>query len=833
MGQGFMFTESEVETTPAQNINLNCHACGLFKNCSTPYMEPAGIGRKKILIIGEFPTRHDDRRGLPLCGEEGDLLSQTLEKFGVVIDRDCWRVNAVRCVPHGDKPDNNNVLNCRKKLYKTIEELKPEKIITLGFYGFSGLLGHILSGVSGIASYVGWSIPDQKLKTMVFPTYAPSYVLENRDNSSYRVWFKRHIQNAVGSSVFVPRDNDRVVKVLHNDFDVIQVLDKIMKDNIPTVFDYESTGLKPYNVGHRVLYASVCNGGHSYSFEVTNSVLWTFKEFLTSEVPKIAHNLKYETKWSRKILGVEVQNWYWDTMLGAHILDNRKGITSLKFQTYVNNGIQGYEDKISQYIKASAEDVKKYGSNAFNRMDKAPKADALQYGGEDSLYTYDLYEIQKPLIEERYTQAFDFFMESVLNLSEIEDNGIHADREYYENQKIVLGKKYEEAKSIVLDHPKVPKDFNPGSGPQIAHILYDVMGEKCHKDTKKGGRSTDAEALEAVGTEWTSALLTYKKLDKLVGTYLDGFLREISEDGLLHCNFNLNTVSTYRSSSSDPNFQNIPKRDEESQIATRKGLRAAPGHFLAELDFKGVEVSIACCYNKDQNMIRYVEDPSTDMHRDMGARLFLKPADQITKEERFAAKNGMVFAQFYGSYYKKCGPGVWELIGQNTKDWLRTCGILNVDDFTQHVRTVEDWMWQEMFPDYARWKENNWNQFQKNGYIDYYTGFRVQGPMSMNQANNYPIQGTAFHVLLKTLNFVNSRFHRFETKSFAMGQIHDSMILSVHPQEEQLLMDIVQAALEHIRNEWQWIIVPLTIEYEKAPVDGNWTELKEAGAIAA
>jgi DNA polymerase I-like protein with 3'-5' exonuclease and polymerase domains len=321
---------------------------------------------------------------------------------------------------------------------------------------------------------------------------------------------------------------------------------------------------------------------------------------------------------------------------------------------------------------------------------------------------------------------------------------------------------------------------------------------------------------------------------------LDGFLKEISEDNRLHCFFNLNTVSSYRSSSSYINFQNIPKRDEDAQRITRSGLFPFPGHRFEDFDFKSIEVGISVCYHKDRNMLAYVTDESSDMHKDQAKEIFIRDESEyknpkmkkLYKLERYLAKNGFVFAQFYGDYFVNCAISIWERMDEESRKHLREFGIRNLEDFTEHMESVEAKFWNKRFPDYAQWKEDNWNWYKKKGYVEYYTGFRAGGIMRKNQVNNLAIQGTAFHVNLETIDYTMRRIKRWSTKP--VGQIHDSIVFSNDPGYSEDLDMVMSKALGHVADKWgSWLIVPLQVEKEVGEVDQPWIGLENVKKIYA
>ena len=166
------------------------------------------------------------------------------------------------------------------------------------------------------------------------------------------------------------------------------------------------------------------------------------------------------------------------------------------------------------------------------------------------------------------------------------------------------------------------------------------------------------------------------KREKVESTYFGQIVRETHEN-VLHTVYNLHTTRTGRSSSTSPNWQNLPKRDEMAKNYVRRGICAPPGQHLFEADYGSLEVRIAACYTKDPKLINYILDPSTDMHRDSALEIFnlkRKEFDSLDKKFgkmiRFHAKNGFVFANFYGSSPKSCAKTLWKIAPdlQVTKD---------------------------------------------------------------------------------------------------------------------------------------------------------------------
>lgn len=177
---------------------------------------------------------------------------------------------------------------------------------------------------------------------------------------------------------------------------------------------------------------------------------------------------------------------------------------------------------------------------------------------------------------------------------------------------------------------------------QIAKVLFGEMKYKGVEVERKGGKAGEASkryiadeaAFANIDIPFVHDYRQLEKLRKVRSTYLYGVRREVV-DGYIHPNFNLHTTNTFRSSSDHPNFQNWPIRVGEIAKIVRSCFIARPGHVITEIDFKGIEVCGAACYNKDPTLISYIKDSTKDMHRDMAAECFkVKPGD-VSKMARY------------------------------------------------------------------------------------------------------------------------------------------------------------------------------------------------------
>ena len=824
---------------PAKKVTKNqvlfC-PCGLEKDCKDPMKSVKGKGKKGILIVD---------RACQLSGSSGPYLERILKEINIDLYEDCWVTSAVNCrTPEDRSPTGMEISACRSKLFQIIEQYSPEHVLVLGISGIKSIVEdrwHDNEGIGSINRWRGLHIPDQKVKAWIHPVFHPQFVQrsEKRDPQN-KLWFRKDLK-AFSEFIEQPAEwpsisaeNNR--EILYDEKQILQTINGIIRKNAPTAFDYETTGLKPHVQGHKIYSCSLCSGGLSYSFLINKETSEHLKKFIKSPVPKIAQNIKFEEKWTRAILGLQVNNWLWDTMICSHFLDNRGHISGLKFQTYVRFGVADYSSNISTFLASDT-------PLGFNSIHKAPVEELLNYGADDSFYEYHLWKAQLNDIQYRDDTGFQFFMEGLHTLMDDEENGVVVDVRYIKKQREFLIKRVQAIKKRILQSPegivwqqRFP-NINLDSNQQLASILYNEMGLTCTKKTKKGNASVDEEALEGIALEvpLVHDIIEARKLSKIEGTYLAGWEKQTGPDRIMRPTHNLHIATTYRSSVNDPNLQNVPIRDREAQRATRRGIKPRAHHHFGELDFGGIEVRIGACYHKDPMMLKYINDPTTDMHRDMSVECYLLDIEEVSKDARQGAKNQFVFPAFYGSYWANTGPGLYK--------WAKTCktatgvdlithlkkkGLKNEEQFVNHIKKVERNFWGERFKVYAKWKDQWWADYLKKGYFDTLTGFRCSGPMRKNEAVNYPIQGSAFHCLLKAKTLTKAHIEKEKMNTLQLGQIHDSGLFSIPPEEvEKFALEVPKIWCEDVRKIWDWIIVPLEVDFELAPMDAPWYEKKK------
>ena len=384
--KGFFKTSSSKAPFPTIP---RCGSCGLRRKCKTPKMTVVGRGRKSILVVGTHPTKEADSRGGPFTGSHGERVRDDFKAAGLDLEKDCWKTYAVNCCVRSGEIPKQSVASCRPLLLKAIAEYKPKVIVLMGSEAIESVFGYIRSEEKSIQKWAGWTIPYHDWNAWICPIKDVAHV-EEEDSKAIDLEWGRHIRaiaGKVGEALPpIPKAN---IEIEFNNDRAVGILTEFYENPAPIAFDYETNMLKPDSPEAAIVTCSVCWAGRrTIAFNWTEETKWAmWKLLLSHDHPKIASNMKFEERWTRAIMDISVQEWQWDTMLAAHVLDNRSGITSVKFQAFVLLGQESYDDEISSYLKSD-------NSNTPNRIYECDREKLLEYNGLDSFLEYRVSQIQ-------------------------------------------------------------------------------------------------------------------------------------------------------------------------------------------------------------------------------------------------------------------------------------------------------------------------------------------------------------------------------------------------------------------------------------------------------
>lgn len=857
-----------------------CGKCKLNINSQNPKQTYYGKGKKKVLIITEKPSDADDFKSMPLSGESGAEFKLLLKMNSLSLENDFVVIHAVGCKTKKNKvPSKKQIDSCSPRIKEIIEKLNPNHIWLLGDTAIDSYLRTYYPKRFKNTTADLWSnrqIPCRVNNAWLHPMYAVDFPAKNK-NEFAKITFKKQLEKAI-SQIDEPKpikqDWYKDVSVCLYKDEIVDHLENIYHNAKYMTFDYETTGLKPYNKGHKILTIS-CSGLDRFYLPVTDSVGFPFqykthfnkkekndiykiwKAILASnKIGKVAHHLKFENLWTKQILKFNIKKWHFCTMMGSYVFDERKKAQGLKFVSFCRWGVPNYDASIKKFIEADT-------SNSFNQLEKVNISDLCLYNAIDDKLTSRLFvQLKKDLKkDEELKKTYLFLHKGSITLSEIEMNGMPVDTDHFNTTKAKVEKKIKklqkalsESKEAELFEKQEGRPLDYSSPKDLRILFFDVLGLESAKKTVKGFDCVDHDALTSIKHKFADKLLELRKYDKINSTYMDQLIREINEDKRIHPFFHLHTTRTARSSSANPNSQNLPSRDEEGKLFVKKGFKVPDDCYFAEIDFGSQEVRIAACFTKDPVLISYINDPTTDMHKDECKNLYLLDDSlyenpkytKILKRLRFFTKNGFIFPQFYGSYWRSCARSLWYDIeglefepGYSVYDYLADKGINCLTNttsfkdkpkkgcFEYHIMECESNFWRKYFV-FRKWQETSKEFYINNGYVYSMFGSRRRGYLNQNKILNTGIQGTGFQCLLWSLAELNKYMKKEKFKSKIIGQIHDSILIQLQKDEAVTILKQCQFIMEEkIRQYHKWLIVPLAAEIECSQLGGTWYDKKE------
>ncbi len=409
-----------------------------------------------------------------------------------------------------------------------------------------------------------------------------------------------------------------------------------------------------------------------------------------------------------------------------------------------------------------------------------------------------LHEIEPILIREHLMDLY-LRIERPLTavLARMEHAGICVDRDQLvrQGEELATAIAAVEAEIRAIAGP----EFNPNSPRQLGEIMFEKLGysTKGIRKTKTGQYSTDSEVLEKLALEYPlpRLILHYRSLAKLKGTYVDALQTLIEPDGRIHTRFNQLVAATGRLSSSDPNLQNIPIRDEEGR-KIRRAFTAAPGMRLMSFDYSQVELRLLA-HIADDAILQESFAQNEDVHRRTAAEVFGVEPEQVDDAMRRKAK-----AVNFGIAYGQTAYGLSAAlnIGQEEAQ-----GIIN--RYFERYQGVKKYL--QLMPELAR----------KQGYVTTLFGRRRMLPDIHNKnhqirqfaertAINTPIQGSAADLIKVAMLRIDEIFSEKGWQSRMLLQVHDELLFEVAADEADAVRETVRDRMEHVMS----LKVPLVVD---------------------
>ncbi len=567
-------------------------------------------------------------------------------------------------------------------------------------------------------------------------------------------------------------------------------------------FDTETTGIDPLTSELVGMSFSLDENMAFYlpipeNFEEAKRLVEQFKPMLESDrILKIGQNIKYDIIVLKKY-GIDVKGKMFDTMI-AHYLLNPELRHNMDYmaETYLD-----YQTiHIDELIGAK-------GKNQLS-MRQVPLNLISDYACEDADVTLKLKNIfEKKIEENNLSQLFyDIEMPLVKVLADMEAVGVRLDIDALKQSSQELTTLLIGLESEIYEMSGT--QFNINSAKQVGEVLFDRMKivDKAPK-TKTGQYSTSEDVLESMRSKHPiiGKLLEYRGLKKLLSTYIDALPSLVNpQTGKIHTTFNQTVTSTGRLSSTNPNLQNIPIRDEEGR-EIRKAFIPDENCVFLSADYSQIELRIMAHLSEDKNMSEAFI-AGEDIHASTASKIYKIPLEEVTKDMRRKAKTAN-----FGIIY---GISVFGLAER-----------LNIP--RGEAKELIDGYF-ETYPDVKKYMDNSIEKARQNGYVE--TIFHrkrflpdinsrnavVRGYAERN-AINAPIQGSAADIIKVAMVNIHNRFLHENIQSKMILQVHDELNFNVFTEEIDNVKKIV---IEEMENAIQ-LHVPLLAD---CGVGKNWLE---------
>ena len=514
------------------------------------------------------------------------------------------------------------------------------------------------------------------------------------------------------------------------------------------------------------------------------------------EILKIGQNIKYDYMVLRNY-GVDLQGRMFDTMLAHYVI-----------QPELQHNMDYMAETLLNYQTVHIEElIGPKGKNQKNMRDLSPQ-EVYEYAAEDADITLRLKNVLEPRLKEVGAERlfWDIEMPLVKVLADLELNGVRLDTQ----QLKLTQQTFTERMNAYERHAyeEAGETFNIASPKQVGDILFGKMQllEK-PKRTKTGQYVTSEEVLQQLRGKApiVDDILNYRGMKKLLGTYVEALPKLINKrTGHIHTSFNQAITATGRLSSSDPNLQNIPVRDDDGK-EIRKCFIPDEGCRWFSADYSQIELRIMAHLSADENMTEAFRE-AFDIHRATAAKIWKESMDQVSDSQRKKAKQAN-----FGIIYGITAFGLSQRMDIPTGEARKL-----IDDYF------------ETFPKVHQYMEDAKRMAREKGYAETLYGRRrylpdinshngtVRGFAERN-AINAPIQGTEADIIKLAMIRIWKRFKDEGIRSKMTLQVHDELNFSVYPNEAEKVERIV---LEEMQGAAK-LNVPLTAD---AGWGDNWLE---------
>jgi DNA polymerase-1 len=452
--------------------------------------------------------------------------------------------------------------------------------------------------------------------------------------------------------------------------------------------------------------------------------------------------------------------------------------------------------------------IGKKGKGQGNMRDLKPE-EVSDYACEDADITFQLKKLFEPEVNKEHLKELFYNMEMPLVevLKDMEQEGIAIDVQGLKDYSKQLEHSLHQLEKDIKEAAGM--DFNVDSPRQLGEVLFDHLKiDPKAKKTKTGQYATSEDILikHEKSHPIIAMILEYRQMRKLKSTYVDPLPTMTDRiDGRIHTNFMQTVTATGRLSSNNPNLQNIPIKTEKGREIRKAFIARDKDFVLLSADYSQIELRIVAALSQDKHMIEAFHS-KFDIHTATASKVFHVPMDEVTREQRGAAK-----AVNFGILYGQSAFGLAQSLNIS-----RTEAKSIIDSYFEQFSALKSYMEQVMHD--AREKGYVETIMKRRRYLpDINSANAVVRGFAERNAINAPIQGSAADIIKMAMIKVHHTMKGHHLKSKMILQVHDELVFDVHPTEVDVMKALVKECMEHAIE----INVPIEVQVE---VGANWLD---------
>lgn len=509
-------------------------------------------------------------------------------------------------------------------------------------------------------------------------------------------------------------------------------------------------------------------------------------------VEKIGHHLKYDAHIFENH-GIHLQGWYFDTMLASYVLNavtTRHGMDDVA-RVYLSHLTTTFEQVAGKGAK----------QKTFNQIEIET---AGHYAAEDAHVTYRLYEVLERKLKEipeliNILHHIEMPVASVL--ATMEENGIELDLSFLDQLSVDFANTIQNLENQIIEI--AGESFNVGSPKQVGEVLFEKLGLKGGKKTATGQYSTSEAVLEKIDHPITELIIEYRGLTKLRSTYTEALVKQANPDThRVHTSYHQALTATGRLSSTDPNLQNIPIREEIGR-QIRKAFIAPQGRVLLAADYSQIELRLMAHFSQDDALVDAFQN-GQDVHRRTASEVLGVALENVTSDQRRQAK-AVNFGLLYG---------------------MSEFGLIRQLGFTREESQNYIKQYFHRYPGIYEYMQRTRQVALEQGFVETITGRRLYTPdidarnMMVRKgaeraAINAPLQGSAAEIIKMAMIEVNKILPQDQAK--LLLQVHDELVFEV----DEAIADQLAAQIKDVMQKVVTLSVPLVVEVGQGK---NWGE---------